>query len=133
MAVHVLFQTESHFPVDRKKIKVAIERALEGQVHRDAEVSVSVVGDRQMKSLNNKYRNLDKTTDVLSFGLNDPTVKVTDQFIEAPDDVLRLGDIVVSYPQAVAEAREDQKMVDDQIVFLVLHGLDHLLGKHHPE
>src|SRR5690242_5942977 len=131
--VHILFQTESHFPVDRKKIKEAIEGALSNQVHRDAEVSVSIVGDRRMRQLNNQYRNLDKTTDVLSFGLNDPTVKIPTQFIEAPDDVLRLGDIVVSYPQAVEEARVGNKLVDDQIVFLVLHGLDHLLGKHHPE
>lgn len=133
MVVHVLFQTESHFPVDRKKVKAAIERALAGQVHRDAEVSVSIVGDRQMKTLNSKYRKLDKTTDVLSFGLNESSADADTQFIEAPDDVLRLGDIVVSYPQAVEEAREENKLVDDQIVFLVLHGLDHLLGKHHPE
>jgi probable rRNA maturation factor len=131
--VTVLFQTESHFPVDRKIIKDAIENALVGQVHRDAEVSVSVVGDRRMRELNNTYRHLDKTTDVLSFGLNDPTLKLPEEFIEAPDDVLRLGDIVVSYPQAVDEAREENKLVMDQIVLLVLHGLDHLLGKHHPE
>jgi len=129
----VLFQTESHFPVDRKKIKTAIEQALEHQVHRDAEVSVSVVGDRRMRVLNKQYRALDKTTDVLSFGLNDPTVKIPAEFVEAPDDILRLGDIVVSYPQAVEEARAENKLVDDQVVFLVLHGLDHLLGKHHPE
>lgn len=133
MAVHVLFQTKSHFPVDRKKIKKAIEQALVHQVHRDAEVSVSVVGDRQMKALNNKYRKLDKTTDVLSFGMNDPGDQKLDEFIEAPDDILRLGDIVVSYPQAVEEAQVENKLVDDQIVFLVLHGLNHLLGIHHPE
>lgn len=126
--ITVLFQTESHFPVNRKKIKAAVEVALAGQVHRDAEVSVSVVGDRQMKALNKKYRNLDSTTDVLSFGLNEG-----DSFVNAPDDVLRLGDIVVSYPQAMDEAREENKLVDDQVVLLVLHGLDHLLGKHHPE
>ncbi len=131
--IKILFQTESHFPADRKKIKEAIEGALANQVHRDAEVSVSIVGDRRMRELNKKYRGLDKTTDVLSFGLNDPTIKTPTQFIEAPDDVLRLGDIVVSYPQAVEEAREQNKLVDDQIEFLVLHGLDHLLGKHHPE
>jgi probable rRNA maturation factor len=131
--ITVLFQTESHFPVDRKKIKEIIEVALVGQVHRDAEVSVSIVGDRRMRELNKKYRALDKTTDVLSFGLNDPTVEIPAEFIEAPDDVLRLGDIVVSYPQAVDEAREENKLVDDQIETLVLHGLDHLLGKHHPE
>ncbi|MCX6794042.1 MAG: rRNA maturation RNase YbeY [Candidatus Gottesmanbacteria bacterium] len=131
--ITVLFQTESHFPVDRKKIKEVIEAALMGQVHRDAEVSVSVVGDRRMRELNKKYRNIDKTTDVLSFGLNDPTVEIPAEFVEAPDDVLRLGDIVVSYPQAVDEAREENTLVDEQIVTLVLHGLDHLLGKHHPE
>ena len=131
--IRVLFQTESHFPVDRKKIKEAVERALVHEVHRDTEVSISIVGDRRMKELNKKYRNLDKTTDVLSFGLNDPMTKRGDQFIEAPDDILRLGDIVVSYPQAVEEARERNVLVDDQIAFLVLHGLDHLLGKHHPE
>lgn len=126
--ITVLFHTESHFPVDRKKIKDAVVAALKDEVHRDAEVSVSVVGDRRMRELNTKYRKIDTTTDVLSFGLENGG-----QFIEPPDDVLRLGDIVVSYPQAVAEAREENKMVDDQIVMLVLHGLDHLLGKHHPE
>lgn len=131
--ITVLFQTESHFPVDRKKIKKAIEAALVGQVHRDAEVSVSVVGDRRMRGLNKKYRNRDSTTDVLSFGLNDPTAEIPAEFVEAPDDVLRLGDIVVSFPQAVTEAREENTLVDEQIVTLVLHGLDHLLGKHHPE
>ena len=124
--IRVLFQTESHFPVSRKKIKEAIVTALTNEVHRDAEVSVSVVGDRQMKSLNKKYRNIDKTTDVLSFVLGEGK-----KIIEPPDDVLRLGDIVVSYPQAVDEARSENKMVDDQLVLLVLHGLDHLLGKHH--
>lgn len=129
--ITVLFQTESHFPVNRKKVKEAIVLALTHEVHRDAEVSVSVVGDRRMKALNKKYRKLDKTTDVLSFGLNESD-KSFDEFIEPPDDILRLGDIVVSYPQAVVEAQEENKLVDDQIVFLVLHGLDHLLGKHHP-
>lgn len=131
--ITVLFQTESHFPVDRKKIKDSIETALVGQVHRSTEVSVSIVGDRRMRELNKKYRQVDKTTDVLSFGLNDSTAHISAEFVEAPDDVLRLGDIVVSYPQAVSEAREENKLVDDQIVTLVLHGLNHLLGKHHPE
>jgi probable rRNA maturation factor len=126
--ITVLFQTESHFPVDRKKIKKAIEAALVGQVHRDTEVSVSVVGDRRMRELNKKYRHCDATTDVLSFGMEDGG-----EFIEPPDDVLRLGDIVVSFPQAVTEAREENAFVDEQIATLVLHGLNHLLGKHHPE
>ena len=53
-------------------------------------------------------------------------------FVEAPDGILHLGDIV-SFPMAVKEAGEENKLVDDTIVGLVLHGLDHLLGIHHPE
>jgi probable rRNA maturation factor len=132
MAVTVLFQTESHYPVDREKIRQAISTALEGKVHRDTEVSVSIVGDRRMKQLNETYRKIPNTTDVLSFPLNE-SLKEDSQFIEPPDKILRLGDIVVSYPQAVAEAAEENKMVDDMIEFLILHGLNHLMGIHHPE
>ena len=82
-------------------------------------------------SLINKYRNIDDTTDVLSLGSNESAEKANR--LEAPDNILRLGDIVVSYPQAIAEAAEENKMVDDKIIELVLHGLNHLLGIHHPE
>jgi len=129
--VHVLFQTESHYPVSRKKIKEAIIHALENKVFRDTEVSVSIVGDRRMRTLNKKYRHVDKTTDVLSFALNDSAQFSKAQFIESPDDVLRLGDIVISFPQARLMAISENKLIDDVIVFLALHGLDHLMGKHH--
>jgi probable rRNA maturation factor len=130
--ITVLFQTESHFPVDRKKVVSAVTQTLEKRVNAPTEVSITIVGDRRMKQLNKQYRQLDSTTDVLSFPQNDPSQRMA-QFVESPDQILRLGDIIVSYPQAVIEAGEENKMVDDQIVFLVLHGLDHLMGIHHPE
>jgi len=129
--ITVLFQTESHYPVNRKKVKEALIAALANKVFRNTEVSVSIVGDRQMKKLNKRYRNVDKTTDVLSFPLNDSAQFSKAQFIESPDDVLRLGDIVISFPQARLMAISENKLVDDEIVFLALHGLDHLMGKHH--
>lgn len=130
--INILFQTESHFPVNRKKIKQALSQALDGKVRSNTEVSVSIVGDRRMRELNGKYRKVNETTDVLSFPLQDPTAKSV-PFVDAPDNVLRLGDIVVSYPQAVAGAAAENKLVDDKIVELVLHGLNHLLGIHHEE
>lgn len=130
--ITVLFRTESHYPVNRKKVKQAVIDSLLPQVHRDSEVSISIVGDRRMKQLNIDYRKIDKTTDVLSFGLNDPIAKGI-PFAATPDDVLRLGDIVISYPQAVKEAGEENKFVDDKIIELALHGLNHLMGIHHPE
>lgn len=130
--ITVLFQTESHFPVDRKKIIGAVTVALEKKVNAQTEISITIVGDRRMRQLNKQYRQIDATTDVLSFPQNDP-VQSNAPFVEAPDHILHLGDIVVSYPQAVEEAAEENKMVDDQIVFLVLHGVNHLLGIHHAE
>jgi len=130
--ISVLFQTESHFPVNRKKIIEAITHTLTTRVTGNTEVSVIIVGDRRMRQLNRQYRKLDSTTDVLSFPQNDPS-QPGHPFVEAPDEILHLGDIVVSYPQAVSEAASENKLVDEQIVFLVLHGLDHLMGIHHPE
>ncbi len=106
---------------------------MQERIVSDADVGVSIVGNRQIHALNKKYRKKDYPTDVLSFPLNDPSQQETVPFIEAPDDILHLGDIVVSYPQAVEEAAAANTLVDEQIVFLILHGLDHLLGHHHPE
>ncbi|HLD24709.1 MAG TPA: rRNA maturation RNase YbeY [Patescibacteria group bacterium] len=130
--IQVLFQTESHFPVKKSVVKDAVTQALLGKISSKAEVSVTIVGDRRMRELNNTYRKLDATTDVLSFPQNDPS-QSNQPFVDHPDGIMRLGDIVVSYPEAVREATEENKMVDDKIVELVLHGIEHLLGNHHPE
>ena len=126
----VFIKTDSHYKVNRKKIRETIEIFLrEKKVSGKVEVSLNVVGNRMMRALNKKFRSLDKTTDVLSFPL------FLDQgetaFINPPDDILRLGDIVISYPEAREGAMEENKMVDDKIDELVIHGMEHLLGNHH--
>ncbi len=128
----VLFRTQSRYPINRKLIQKKINEFLVYKVHRETQVSIMIVGDRQMRELNQKYRQLDATTDVLSFPLNEHLEK-NDAFVVSPDNILRLGDIVVSYPQAREAAAEEEKLVDDKINELVLHGLNHLLGIHHPE
>jgi len=130
--VSVLIQTESHFPVDRHRITDAVTDALRSKVKGRTEVSVAIVGDRRMRQLNRTFRTIDQPTDVLSFPLNDPTT-ASAPFASVPDGILRLGDIAVSYPSAVRQAGEENKLVDDVVISLVLHGLDHLLGIHHPE
>lgn len=131
--VTVTIQTESRYPVSRKKIIQAIQNFLSGKIESDADVSVTFVGNRKIHDLNKTYRQKDYPTDVLSFPLYDPTQPSPVSFISPPDDILHLGDIVVSYPMAVKEAGEQNKLVDDMIEFLVLHGLNHLLGNHHTE
>lgn len=122
----VLIFVESRYRVDRKRIKAAILEVLSEQgVKTPLEVSLAVVGDRKMKGLNKKYRNIDKTTNILSFPLSEGG----SSFL--PSDTLRLGDIVIAYPQVVREAAREEELVDDRIDMLVRHGMLHLLGLHH--
>lgn len=136
--INVLIFKESRFPADRIKIKKFVENYLEKKVHGAVEVGINIVGNRKMKSLNSKYRNVNKTTNVLSFPLADPhspqkaDLKTAFAFGKsAPDKVLRLGDVVISYPESVLEAAKSDKLVDQKIEELIAHGLDHLLGIHH--
>lgn len=128
--IKVLIKTESHYSVNRNRIRDRVVKILYGKGVKDkAEVSISVVGDRQMKFLNKTYRNIDETTDVLSFPLSDE--KSNTPFVEFPDEILRLGDIAISYPQAREDAIIEDKLMDDKIDDLIEHGLMHLLGNHH--
>src|SRR3989344_5518877 len=66
---------ESRYLVDRKRIKKTILDSLsENGVKSGGEISIAIVGDRKMKILNKKYRNLDRTTNVLSFPLQEGLV-----------------------------------------------------------
>lgn len=66
----VLIYVESRYKLSRKRVKKAIGEVLgANSVTSPVEVSVAIVGDRKMRALNKKYRNLDKTTNVLSFPL----------------------------------------------------------------
>lgn len=122
----VLVYVESRYKASRKRIKRAVNAVLrEEKMQTPVEVSVAIVGDRKMRALNKKYRDLDKTTNVLSFPLSEGD----SSFL--PTDIIRLGDIVVSYPQVIKEAARDEMMVDDKLEELVIHSMYHLLGVHH--
>lgn len=122
----VLIFVESRYKADRKRIKSAVLSILEEQsVKSPLEVSIAIVGDRKMKGLNKKYRQKETTTNVLSFPLSEG------ESTHLPEDILRLGDIVISYPQLIREAAAEEMLVDDRMEELVRHGMLHLLGLHH--
>jgi len=126
MACNILLFVESRYKVSRKRIVAAVTRLLQVQgIESDVEVSVAIVGDRKMRVLNRKYRNLDKTSNVLSFPIGEG------EAIRMPNDILRLGDVVISYPEVVRECARESMLVDDRIEELVVHGVTHLLGIHH--
>ncbi|MBI1869344.1 rRNA maturation RNase YbeY [Candidatus Gottesmanbacteria bacterium] len=127
--IDILIKAESRFPINRKLIREKTKQVIEQhKVKGDIEVEVLVVGDRKMRTLNRTFRHLDETTDVLSFPLQDAATPGT--FVEA-DEILRLGSVVISYPQAVVLAGSENRMVDEAVGRLLEHGILHLLGIHH--
>ncbi len=129
-SINVSIFVESRYKVNRKRIVSAVSSLLQEQdILRDVEVSVAVVGDRKMRTLNKKYRDKDQTTNVLSFSLSDGEATVLPPGEKS--NLLRLGDVIVSYPQVIQEASEEDMLVDDKIDELVKHSMLHLLGIHH--
>lgn len=117
---------ESRYRVNRKRIKKAILKVLTAhEIKGPIEISVAIVGDRKMRALSKKYKGEDKTRNILSFSLSEG------ESTYLPSEILRLGDIVISYPQIIREASEEEVFVDDKIDDLVEHGVLHLLGINH--
>ena len=117
---------ESRYRVNRKRIKQSVSKVLtQHEIKGPVEVSIAIVGDRKMRALSLKYKGEDKTRNILSFSLSEGESTHLDS------EVLRLGDIVISYPQVILEASEEEMLVDDKIDTLIEHGILHLLGINH--
>lgn len=109
--------------VDPAVIAAAVRRTLETVgVTGAIEVSVVVTTNEAVRELNRVYRGQDKVTDVLSFGQGDDGLSL-------PPDLPRpLGDVVVAYPQVAAQAARAGWGAQDELIWLVIHGVLHLLG-----
>ena len=124
--ISILIFVESRYRINRKRIKQTVANVIDkNDVTGPVEVSIAIVGDRKMRQLSKKYKGEDKTRNVLSFS------QTEGKTIQLQKDVLRLGDIVLSYPQVIRDAVKDEMLVDDKVDELVEHGLMHLLGINH--
>ena len=124
------------FPYKRKfeKLFETAGRIL-GEDFSKVNVSVNFVSEGEIKDLNNKFRQIDKVTDVLSFPNLEKSYfqKLTEFDGERnPDDgILFLGDIVICKKVAKKQAKDYRHGAKREICFLALHGLLHLLGFDH--
>lgn len=110
-----------------------IDRTLDAEgLGRETEVSVLVTGDDLVQRLNRDFRGEDEPTDVLSFGLAE-SVAGQPEFVQPPDDIQHLGELIISYPYAARQAEELTHPVDWEIAHLLVHGVLHLLGYDHLE
>lgn len=86
-----------------------------------SELSVFLVNNRKIRSLNQKFRGKNEPTDVLSFPLE----------ASLPTGVRLLGDVVISLEQAQKQAREKRKDFARELEWLLIHGILHLLDYDH--
>ncbi len=104
-----------------KIVEKSIEAALEEiEFIDDYEVSVSFVGDEEIHELNRDYRGVDRTTDVLSFPMDDEFTNM-------------LGDIVININKVIEQAKEYGHSEKREISYLTVHSTLHLMGFDHEE
>lgn len=90
----------------------------------EADATLVIASDARLQELNRTFLGIDAPTDVLSF---------TDGEVDPDTQRLHLGDVVISYPRALAQATAGGHPVEAELQLLVVHGALHLLGFDHTE
>jgi probable rRNA maturation factor len=127
-----------------KKLKVSLKKSWIRSVVLEAlktegimtpvEMGLVVTDNKTVQQLNRNYRDVDEPTDVLAFHM--PFYKKQEPelpFVNPPDGVLHLGEVVISYPQAIQQAREQSHSVEQELALLIIHGVLHIVGYDHEE
>jgi probable rRNA maturation factor len=119
--------------VDGGWVKKIVRQVLKAEgVAPPYEMSLAFTDSETVQQLNRDYRGVDEPTDVLAFCMLSQK-EADDSFALPPDGVTRLGEVIISYPQAVEQAREQGHSPEEELALLVIHGMLHLLGYDHEE
>ena len=92
-------------------------------------VTITLTDGENIREINKEYRNIDKATDVLSFPLGENG----EYDINHDTGAKLLGDIVISVPKAVEQAKLYNHPLQREIGFLTVHSMLHLLGYDHED
>jgi len=112
--------------ISRSKLKQWLKRIEQTlKIKKHLEISLAIVSDAAIKKLNRTYRGKNQTTDVLSFGEVDSTVKISQSVKNY------LGEIIICYPQASRQAKTNGHSLEKELQLLLTHGFLHLLGHDH--
>ncbi len=114
---------QKRIKIDRRRVRSAATRLLKLIDRADNEISITFVDDKMIQRINHQYLGRRRPTNVISFSLQEgdfgginPTV---------------LGDIVISVDTAERDAITGKLSLDEEILFLIIHGLLHLTGYNH--
>ena len=123
MPVRLIVEAGPHRGVPRVSVTRGARAMLAAIGMADHELSIVLTGDVEMRKLNRAYRHKDKPTDVLAFSQRDG------DFADSAGRLL--GDVVVSIPTARRQAEALARDVLSEVLWLLAHGLLHLIGWDH--
>ncbi len=115
-SLHIYRRTKCSAVTDTELRQCACRIYKQERVSPARAVSLVFCSDYIIRSLNAGYRNIDRATDVLSFGFDDPDL---------------LGEIYISVERAAVQSRRYGSSLREEILRLFIHGLFHLLGYDH--
>lgn len=129
--MNILFDnnTDCKFSDKEKNLfRKVIKETLDYENFTDnAEISISIVTNDEMQKLNFKFRNINNSTDVLSFPMINFAGGETPDFSET----VILGDIIINIEKALSQAEEYGHSIERELGFLTAHSMLHLLGYDH--
>lgn len=122
----VYIVSEGTYSFDEGQLQLAAWHALRmGQAAAPCALTVTVTGTERIQALNRDYAGIDSPTDVLSFSPEE------EPYATEPGEPPYLGDVVIAYPVAEAQAAEQGVTVLIELQTLAVHGVLHLLGYDH--
>lgn len=114
---------QNKFAVNRRRIRSSTTIVMRALACSDKEISLTFVDDATIHLLNKQYLGKDRPTNVLSFSLQEGEFGSLNPGM--------LGDIVISVETAEKDAAAGGLTLDEEIDFLIIHGLLHLIGYNH--
>ena len=128
MEINVLIEAGLKGCLDDNWLRLVAERVLVAAgASPNAELSLVIATQQKIQELNRNYLGRDEPTDVIAFPMLSGG-RVLRPFVPPPDGVNHLGEVIISYPQAVIQAEDYQHSIKREIAVLIIHGVLHLLG-----
>ncbi len=123
MTYEIEVQNDDAYPVNDERLVVAVREVMERHaVEAGTAVTIVITSNEDVAALNRDFRGVDSPTDVLSFPADIPPM---------PGEAPYLGDLIIAYPYASAQAAREGHALMDSLSLLVVHGTLHLLGYDH--
>jgi probable rRNA maturation factor len=131
--INVSIEQKLKIPLGESWLQRIALRTIEAEGITSAqEIGLVITDSKTIQKLNKTYRGEDKPTDVLAFHMTPGTSQESEtHFVGPPDGVNHLGEVVISYPQAMRQAKEQGHGVAQELALLIVHGILHLLGYDH--